>query len=186
MKVFSHIFSPFIDFSFFIIHIWILLCVHSFILPTTSSHELIKYQNLNAEMKFSFKTTLKKNSPRLLSVTQWHVRHPNNNNFISFRDDFVSIEQWNLRWWERVNKLNVQSHELSIISFFSSFSHFLSINISIVSMETTVFGAGLGMCALVVVFFLYMNRKWCFSTSGNFPCCDEKSLSTKTIQSFSK
>lgn len=53
-------------------------------------------------------------------------------------------------------------------------------------METTVFGAGLGMCALVVVFFLYMNRKWCFSTSGNFPCCDEKSLSTKTIQSFSK
>lgn len=56
-----------------------------------------------------------------------------------------------------------------------------------VSMETTVFGAGLGMCVLVVVFFLYMNRKWCFSnTSGNFPCCDEKSLSTKTIHSFSK
>lgn len=54
-------------------------------------------------------------------------------------------------------------------------------------METTVFGAGLGMCVLVVVFFLYMNRKWCFSnTSGNFPCCDEKSLSTKTIHSFSK
>lgn len=56
-----------------------------------------------------------------------------------------------------------------------------------VSMETTVFGAGLGMCVLVVVFFLYMNRKWCFSnTSGNFSCCDEKSLSTKTIHSFSK
>lgn len=56
-----------------------------------------------------------------------------------------------------------------------------------VSMETTVFGAGLGMCVLVVVFFLYMNRKWCFSnTSGNFPCCDEKSLSTKTIHSFSE
>lgn len=54
-------------------------------------------------------------------------------------------------------------------------------------METTVFGAGLGMCVLVVVFFLYMNRKWCFSnTSGNFPCCDEKSLSTKTIHSFSE
>lgn len=56
---------------------------------------------------------------------------------------------------------------------------------SYVSMETTVFGAGLGMCVLVVVFFLYMNRKWCFSnTSGNFPCCDEKSLTTKTIHSF--
>lgn len=55
-----------------------------------------------------------------------------------------------------------------------------------VSMETTV-GAGLGMCVLVVIFFLYMNRKWCFSsTSGNFPCCDEKSLSTKTIHSFSE
>lgn len=53
-------------------------------------------------------------------------------------------------------------------------------------METT-FGAGLGMCVLVVIFFLYMNRKWCFSnTSGNFPCCDEKALSTKTIHSFSK
>ncbi|CRK88504.1 CLUMA_CG002261, isoform A [Clunio marinus] len=56
---------------------------------------------------------------------------------------------------------------------------------SYVSMETTVFGAGLGMCVLVVIFFLYMNRKWCFShTSGSFPCCDEKSLSTKTIHSF--
>lgn len=54
-----------------------------------------------------------------------------------------------------------------------------------VSIETTVFGAGLGMCVLVVVFFLYMNRKWCFSTSGNFPCCDEK-LATKTIHSFSE
>lgn len=58
-----------------------------------------------------------------------------------------------------------------------------------VSMETTTFfGAGLGFMVIVVVFFLYMNRKWCFSNStGNFPCCDdEKFLSTKTIHSFSK
>ncbi|CAO1430837.1 unnamed protein product [Diamesa serratosioi] len=58
---------------------------------------------------------------------------------------------------------------------------------SYVSMETTTFfGAGLGFMVIVVVFFLYMNRKWCFSnSSGNFPCCDdEKFLSTKTIHSF--
>lgn len=56
-----------------------------------------------------------------------------------------------------------------------------------VSMETTV-GAGLGMCVLVIIFFLYMNRKWCFSHSSNnkFICCDEKSLGSKTIHSFSK
>lgn len=66
-------------------------------------------------------------------------------------------------------------------------SHDLSRLLLAVSMETTVFGAGFSLCVLVVVFFLYMNRKWCFSnTSGNFPCCDEKSLSTKTIHSFSK
>lgn len=82
---------------------------------------------------------------------------------------------------------NCKSQVLLFLAF-----NFFIFNINLpsqfsVSMETTVFGAGLGMCVLVVVFFLYMNRKWCFSnTSGNFPCCDEKSLSTKTIHSFSK
>ncbi|KAL7021944.1 hypothetical protein ACKWTF_012080 [Chironomus riparius] len=51
---------------------------------------------------------------------------------------------------------------------------------SYVSLETTV-GAGLGMCVLVVIFFLYINRKWCFNNSTILPCCDEKTLSTKTI-----
>lgn len=83
----------------------------------------------------------------------------------------------------KINYVNASHAGLSYT--YTSIYLFSSSLVSAVSMETTV-GAGLGMCVLVIIFFLYMNRKWCFSSSsGNFPCCDE-SLSSKTIHSFSK
>ncbi|XP_055539893.1 synaptotagmin-16 [Wyeomyia smithii] len=54
-----------------------------------------------------------------------------------------------------------------------------------VSMETTTFlGAALGFVALLLVLFLYINRKWCFATPGSFPCCDENTLSAKTVHTI--
>ncbi|EDS38894.1 synaptotagmin-14 [Culex quinquefasciatus] len=52
-------------------------------------------------------------------------------------------------------------------------------------METTTFlGAALGFIALLLVLFLYINRKWCFATPGSFPCCDELTLPAKTVHTI--
>ncbi|XP_055618715.1 synaptotagmin-14 [Toxorhynchites rutilus septentrionalis] len=54
-----------------------------------------------------------------------------------------------------------------------------------VPMETTTFlGAALGFIALLLVLFLYINRKWCFATPGSFPCCDEGTLPAKTVHTI--
>lgn len=54
-------------------------------------------------------------------------------------------------------------------------------------METTTFlGAALGFIALLLVLFLYINRKWCFATPGSFPCCDELTLPAKTVHTIRK
>ncbi|XP_058832479.1 synaptotagmin-16 isoform X2 [Topomyia yanbarensis] len=54
-----------------------------------------------------------------------------------------------------------------------------------VSMETTTFlGAAFGFVALLLVLFLYINRKWCFATPGSFPCCDENALSAKAVHTI--
>lgn len=58
-----------------------------------------------------------------------------------------------------------------------------------VPMEITTFlGAAFAFIALGLVFFLYINRKWCFKPpKGSFSSCDESLLaSTKTIHNFSK
>jgi hypothetical protein len=49
-------------------------------------------------------------------------------------------------------------------------------NILIVSVpvEATAFlGAVAAFVVLLLVFFLYLNKKWCFTAIGGFPCCDE-------------
>ncbi|XP_065077435.1 synaptotagmin-14 isoform X2 [Ochlerotatus camptorhynchus] len=52
-------------------------------------------------------------------------------------------------------------------------------------METTTFlGAALGFIALMLVLFLYINRKWCFATPGSFICCDENTLPAKTVHTI--
>ncbi|EAT43003.1 AAEL005519-PA [Aedes aegypti] len=54
-----------------------------------------------------------------------------------------------------------------------------------VPMETTTFlGAALGFIALLLVLFLYINRKWCFATPGSFICCDENTLPAKTVHTI--
>ncbi|XP_058444591.1 synaptotagmin-14 isoform X2 [Malaya genurostris] len=54
-----------------------------------------------------------------------------------------------------------------------------------VSMETTTFlGAAFGFVALLLVLFLYINRKWCFATPGSFSCCDENALSAKAVHTI--
>lgn len=54
-------------------------------------------------------------------------------------------------------------------------------------METTTFvGALIGFVALLLVFFLYINRKLCFNSNGNFPCCDENTLPSKYIHKMGK
>lgn len=54
-------------------------------------------------------------------------------------------------------------------------------------METTTFlGAALGFIALMLVLFLYINRKWCFATPGSFICCDENTLPAKTVHTIRK
>ncbi|XP_029718298.2 synaptotagmin-14-like [Aedes albopictus] len=54
-----------------------------------------------------------------------------------------------------------------------------------VPMETTTFlGAALGFIALLLVLFLYINRKWCFATPGSFNCCDENTLPAKTVHTI--
>lgn len=54
-------------------------------------------------------------------------------------------------------------------------------------MEATTFlGALLGFIALLLVMFLYMHRKWCFSSHGGFPCCDENALPSKYIHKMGK
>lgn len=58
-----------------------------------------------------------------------------------------------------------------------------------VPMEITTFlGAAFAFIALGLVFFLYINRKWCFKPpKGSFSSCDESLLaSTKTLHNFSK
>jgi hypothetical protein len=93
----------------------------------------------------------------------------------------IHVKSISTVYW-RKKEYKLRELHMHIIHFVFSLFCLL---MTIVSMETTV-GAGLGLCVLVIIFFLYMNRKWCFSSSsGNFPCCDE-SLSSKTIHSFSE
>ena len=43
-----------------------------------------------------------------------------------------------------------------------------------VPVEATAFlGAVAAFVVLLLVFFLYLNKKWCFYNIGGFPCCDE-------------
>lgn len=54
------------------------------------------------------------------------------------------------------------------------------------SMETTTFfGALFGFVALLLVLFLYINRKWCFNNSTGL-CCDEKSLPSKYVHKMAR
>ncbi|XP_047104453.1 synaptotagmin-14 [Schistocerca piceifrons] len=49
-----------------------------------------------------------------------------------------------------------------------------------VPVEATAFlGAVAAFVVLLLVFFLYLNKKWCFYGVGGFPCCDEP-LGTRT------
>jgi hypothetical protein len=42
-----------------------------------------------------------------------------------------------------------------------------------VPVEATAFlGAVAAFVVLLLVFFLYLNKKWCFYGIGGFPCCD--------------
>nr|CAD7258541.1 unnamed protein product [Timema shepardi] len=52
-----------------------------------------------------------------------------------------------------------------------------------VPVEATAFlGAVAAFVVLLLVFFLYLNKKWCFYSIGGFPCCDEP-LGSKTTRS---
>lgn len=58
---------------------------------------------------------------------------------------------------------------------------FYSFQNSVVMEGTTMLGAIFGLVALMLVFFLYVNRKWCFNSTPGFPCCDENSLPSKYV-----
>ncbi|TMW49658.1 hypothetical protein DOY81_005262 [Sarcophaga bullata] len=47
---------------------------------------------------------------------------------------------------------------------------------------TTVLSALFGVIALMLLFFLYINRKWCFHARRGIHCCDEKHLASKCVQ----
>ncbi|XP_055856113.1 uncharacterized protein LOC129919284 [Episyrphus balteatus] len=52
---------------------------------------------------------------------------------------------------------------------------------------TTLVGALFGLVALMLVFFLFINRKWCFHASSHaFPCCDDNNISSKYVQKLSR
>ncbi|KAM7360109.1 synaptotagmin 14 isoform 1-T2 [Cochliomyia hominivorax] len=51
---------------------------------------------------------------------------------------------------------------------------------------TTVLSALFGVIALMLLFFLYVNRKWCFHTRRGLHCCDEKHLASKCVQKLSR
>ncbi|XP_055906060.1 synaptotagmin-14 [Eupeodes corollae] len=52
---------------------------------------------------------------------------------------------------------------------------------------TTLVGALFGLVALMLVFFLFINRKWCFHASTHsFPCCDDNGISSKYVQKISR
>lgn len=38
----------------------------------------------------------------------------------------------------------------------------------------------------MLLFFLYVNRKWCFHTRRGLYCCDEKHLASKCVQKLCK
>lgn len=52
--------------------------------------------------------------------------------------------------------------------------------------STTIIGAIFGLVALMLVFLLYVNRKWCFHSTPGFPCCDENSLPSKYVHKLGK
>lgn len=52
--------------------------------------------------------------------------------------------------------------------------------------STTILGALFGLVTLMLVFFLYINRKWCFNSTPGFPCCDENSLPSKYVHKMGK
>uniref|UniRef100_A0A1I8Q2V0 C2 domain-containing protein n=2 Tax=Stomoxys calcitrans TaxID=35570 RepID=A0A1I8Q2V0_STOCA len=51
---------------------------------------------------------------------------------------------------------------------------------------TTVLSAVFGVIALMLLFFLYVNRKWCFHARRGLHCCDEKHLASKCVQKLSR
>ncbi|XP_061401821.1 synaptotagmin-14 [Musca vetustissima] len=51
---------------------------------------------------------------------------------------------------------------------------------------TTVLSAVFGVVALMLLFFLYVNRKWCFHARRGLHCCDEKHLASKCVQKLSR
>lgn len=53
--------------------------------------------------------------------------------------------------------------------------------LSVAMESTTILGAILGIVALMLVFLLYVNRRWCFHTTPAFSCCDENSLPSKYV-----
>lgn len=119
------------------------------------------------------------------------------------------------RQWYIENKIITNASHLSISTIFSCNNacansnsnvtlQFMSINITYethiffivvnilffspaVTMEsTTILGAIFGLVALMLVFFLYINRKWCFNSTPGFPCCDETSLPSKYVHKMGK
>lgn len=61
-----------------------------------------------------------------------------------------------------------------------------SVSFPVTMENTTIFGAIFGLMALMLVFFLYINRKWCFNSTPGFPCCDESSLPSKYVHKMGK
>lgn len=56
-----------------------------------------------------------------------------------------------------------------------------------VAMEsTTILGGIFGLVALMLIFLLYANRRWCFHTTPAFACCDENSLPSKYVHKMGK
>ncbi|XP_037940853.1 synaptotagmin-14-like [Teleopsis dalmanni] len=51
---------------------------------------------------------------------------------------------------------------------------------------TTVLGAFFGVIALMFLFFLYVNRKWCFHARHGLNCCNEKNFPSKYVQKISR
>lgn len=74
---------------------------------------------------------------------------------------------------------SIYSWSIIVFVFF-----FLSFTVTMES--TTILGAIFGLVALMLVFFLYINRKWCFNSTPGFPCCDETSLPSKYVHKMGK
>lgn len=95
---------------------------------------------------------------------------------------------WPIFWFAHRNGLELNSNVVYNWNYhfklpFDQFSFFFFL----VAMEsTTILGAILGLVVLILVFLLYVNRRWCFHTTPAFACCDENSLPSKYVHKMGK